>query len=910
MSSTTPAFSWTDIWRQMPREERLQAMMAFVDWLRGPPEEGADGYADGFVRAFARRVHFRLDTLRRMSGLRLARLLSQHFPGFFDHRDCSCLFQAYYLRYRTDLMCRFLDLCGIAHDERGMVTGAFSPPDEVRGITDTLVRQFSREAVLQYYRVLLLHGYETWRFLEPELAHLGTAAASTTEPGGGEMPGPTEEESAAGELIEDFTQLDRVLIEQIVITAAGEERALSPDQLFDLVDTVIALNTRRERSYFHLGFMAALVADFEVEHRRPEMNDARRQWYLAGLLAGLARRRDIDAIDRAVDQQRDDFERAAARPGGAGLSMARTLLFLMLETDRLSGAVLLLRGQVSRMGRSLREQVLAHASQLLRQGSIGEAKALLSVLHDPVRAKDSAVAQDRAFCRQVVRKLGQAFLAGGERTPARQLFEKLLQEEDAVTPDLLADMGLLEAGFGSLGEIRIEGDEDSLNLLAEALKKGRGRFEQAIARFPSRAHHAHYLLAVIAYLDYMRNASAGSDEDALRRRGIQHAQAAISGMIGSPMAVAYESMGLLGQARFMLAVLHMAGLDEAGAAAAMQVWKAIPAKVGRFPLAHLESFLVWAELADRQIAMRIAESIHAVRGAEALDLLVSQPWAVESDDLRTAFLEAAADPERPRAGRFDLWGRLVPALVERQYLDQAGEGLDAMEGLAMSDERLARRFVHWLGQPEHYDPVWDEADALRARYRCQTRCGDEVEAVATLRLLFHALKEERPEEALQIRELVRGHERGRDVADDLVLPHDDEPAEQEGDTDIVSRLASGEAVRVLFVGGNETQRQYDERIRSAIRRDWPGVEVVFEHTGWSSNWGAMIDRLKREARDADAVVLMSMMRTMLGRTLRAALNEPPRPWVPCNGTGRDALERSIRRAAEIGLRERGHDRRP
>ncbi|HEC05775.1 MAG TPA: hypothetical protein ENJ12_02915 [Thiolapillus brandeum] len=65
-----------------------------------------------------------------------------------------------------------------------------------------------------------------------------------------------------------------------------------------------------------------------------------------------------------------------------------------------------------------------------------------------------------------------------------------------------------------------------------------------------------------------------------------------------------------------------------------------------------------------------------------------------------------------------------------------------------------------------------------------------------------------------------------------------------------------------------------------------------------------MDRLKREAARSDAVVLMSMMRTMLGRNLREALYDPPRPWVPCTGTGRKALEDSIHAAARIAAQAR------
>ncbi len=37
----------------------------------------------------------------------------------------------------------------------------------------------------------------------------------------------------------------------------------------------------------------------------------------------------------------------------------------------------------------------------------------------------------------------------------------------------------------------------------------------------------------------------------------------------------------------------------------------------------------------------------------------------------------------------------------------------------------------------------------------------------------------------------------------------------------------------------------------------------------------------RDPAEADVVVIMTMMRTLLGRHVREALNDPPRPWVLC-----------------------------
>jgi hypothetical protein len=130
------------------------------------------------------------------------------------------------------------------------------------------------------------------------------------------------------------------------------------------------------------------------------------------------------------------------------------------------------------------------------------------------------------------------------------------------------------------------------------------------------------------------------------------------------------------------------------------------------------------------------------------------------------------------------------------------------------------------------------------------------------------------------------------------LPHEQASAVATG---IETRLRAGEAVQVLFIGGNETQARYDALIREELTAQWPGLRIRFEHTGWSSNWGRDVDRLLRLAKASDAVVIMHMIRTMLGRALRERV---VRPWVPCTGTGRGMLLQSIREAALVGVEQR------
>ncbi len=103
----------------------------------------------------------------------------------------------------------------------------------------------------------------------------------------------------------------------------------------------------------------------------------------------------------------------------------------------------------------------------------------------------------------------------------------------------------------------------------------------------------------------------------------------------------------------------------------------------------------------------------------------------------------------------------------------------------------------------------------------------------------------------------------------------------------------------VYVGGNEVQVRYEARLREEVSRRWPDVALDFDFTGWSSNWGRELPVIERRVADADAVVIMRFIRTMLGRALRELCGRHAKPWVACTGHGRDSLLGAIARAVAL-----------
>jgi hypothetical protein len=106
-------------------------------------------------------------------------------------------------------------------------------------------------------------------------------------------------------------------------------------------------------------------------------------------------------------------------------------------------------------------------------------------------------------------------------------------------------------------------------------------------------------------------------------------------------------------------------------------------------------------------------------------------------------------------------------------------------------------------------------------------------------------------------------------------------------------------LRVLVVGGDERQEQYDESIRSELEGSH-GLRVSFLHTGWSSNWGDKVEEFERRLPTADAVVFSRYMRTEFGRQARKRCGSTP--WRGCGGRGRQSFVNSILAAARAARR--------
>lgn len=110
------------------------------------------------------------------------------------------------------------------------------------------------------------------------------------------------------------------------------------------------------------------------------------------------------------------------------------------------------------------------------------------------------------------------------------------------------------------------------------------------------------------------------------------------------------------------------------------------------------------------------------------------------------------------------------------------------------------------------------------------------------------------------------------------------------------------SLRVVFVGGNETQEQYRSRIEAALEQRYgDGIEVVW-FGGWASSWNVIEEAVVREFAAAGALVVMRFMRTQLGNNLRRRAGEAGVPWCRCAASGRQAMQHALEEALLLASR--------
>ncbi len=913
--------SWLGVWRDLdPQTRRQVALVSFED----------DKLAKAATVALARHDRVRRQSVEKWSLDKRA----EHFARMRrlpSAQLAAALFTHFHLVKRKRLVVSFLDFLKIPH-EGGLIKNIEEVEAPARSRMVAAIRRmvatFPRAHVQLFLDVISCQSSfdvfsdfdEACREAIADSLRAKPANAQVTDTFGGrleadlaEEPQQTQPEPAPppDETPPSFTTLDQILIRSVVASVADVHGALPPEKAEDLVEEVIQLNLERHQSYFHRGFLTVLL-DRPLELDFPEASDVRRGWYACGAMLGYKRRNNLDAVVDLLTQ-RPELARELARPGTGYSERVVSIVFeAFCAKGRFAEAARFLSpAVVGRAGLPFARDVLESASSLIRERREADARRLLDVLLEalPALAEDPDLPPDFEVLLQ--RRRAHCARLRGDFEAAKRLLEPQLDVADpSVRSDILADLGLIECGLRSLADVRLPPEESMLDDFAAQFKPGWRNFERSSKVAAGGRSHGDFCIGMALF--------ARGDGAA----AIVHLERAVAGMSADPDR--YGRFGPLDSARLALAVALAELTDLARVTYARDLLRQVLDARSKTPEYMLRRALTALELTDPDASIELAQELYTTTGTRALGVLAETRIIRHLPAALDELLEQARRPEFTAERRWDAANVvLTESHAMRDAPDSAGaaafreratEALDVMVEIASHEESFRTQMIEFLDNSHGtWRTALDPLDARVVQSTLYEAGGEFANAAAELARAFHATLDVDDEWALGKAEALLEDIRalGGDPAvasleprlaqyrevferrsqSGLVVPPTVDPADLYG--------------LVLVVGGNETQSQQDQSLSTAIKRQWPNITLIFERTGWNSNWGEQLDAMEGELARARVVVIMRFVRTMLGKALRKRCNELEIPWVACTGSGRASMLRAIEQAILLAWRQSG-----
>jgi hypothetical protein len=683
-----------------------------------------------------------------------------------------------------------------------------------------------------------------------------------------------------------FTTLDKVVIDQIIATAAQAQGALSSDDLDDFLQTIVSLSIKVAKAYHHLGFADALLKDRHLDWQREEFNDERRGWYLVGALTAYVRLQQHDSILELIRSRQQDFEALYGLENIAGQFAANALCPYLLSKGMILEAANLIGPHVSQYCVPAIRQLLVRSANRLRTGHVSDVSPVVEALFHA--ASDlAAIPSDGAnLLRMTKRLMAQVCQAKGEFDAARMILIQL-KDEESTDPGsgILADLALVEAAIANVTDLKLPEDKDARVQLRAVLSNNESMLRQsASGDLPS----CRGCLA-LAVLDYLTWADSHSDTPSLVR-ALATVRLALATVRATKEGAVYQNSGLVGQCQFMESVLLMNRLTEHDAQLALTAWQGIPVSAGHLPSIDIGLLLQAAQASGQQLAAQLVETLVAYGRWDSNAFLKDPVMLTHSPALLERALTSIGDTSLSDREKWDRLVAVVPAAVQRREIALAERALGYLQELALRGSCIS--IAHeWFSREANYDAVWDVDDAISIRAEIAHCEGDLVECGQLLAKLFWLENHRDPAAAGEILSLMQDWRIPAVIRDPCVFALVERPVAEAARQ--ILEVDRTRALRIVFVGGNETQERYDDYVRQTIAADWPNVHVEFFHTGWSANWGRDLSNIVAAANSADAVIIMRFVRTMFGRGLRSQITKP---WFPCTGHGRASVLGTIQRA--------------
>ena len=864
-----------------------QAATAFWDQSEGPKD-----VHDSLVAALAQVMRFRPVKLKRLPRAKKIQYLLKHLHHTSLEGVRRELLVCYHFAHQQGLMDDFLAFWGLSHLQ-GDPNAASTPPPSASQVAAALQQMQS-----QYRPLDIAVYFATAGLLSPgwhevlgahveELLSVGPTGAAP-EPGAAADVRHTGNEEWIDDLSE-LTAVDHLLIQTLRSRADQSEGAFPHDQLAALVEDFIQLNPERARSYFHRGFLQSL-SDQKTAVEWAEETGGQQTWHLAGQMVSLSQQACWRELVTVCDAHPDIVKQLLDAETSCAPVCAAQLFQGLWSVGRKRDAVQAFTPEVlARTGAGLVHLVVDLVETQLAGHAPVEARLLLDQVLEAQETLGEAAFPLGFRARQTL--LLARCLRGEQRwEESSVLLRGLLQDQHLAVAEVHLNLGLAAAGIAWLSEVEVPRHRDEAEGMKERLERGRSNFEKAMR--DKRCVAAPYALGILDLLDGQPARAASRLETAYARASEE--------MEAYRPAMLYEKIRL----HYGLALLN--AFDEPHIPQALELLRTADRSypLEEWPAWLLEEIVPIADVSEAPACLEMLEWLHQ-RLPAVTEMHLSDPELLQrSSILRATLARRAGEIEErdPEA----LWQdntTLVSVYLASQDLDAASEVLGRLEELALTRPVLREKFVDLLAQPENYRPAWDEEDALHSSAVVWEAAGRSERAYACLRTLFFRWQDQGHwEKAAGLLEEIQDYHLPEALIEEVMRQAPAVAAQTVDEPDAIRTSLEkycrpGRSIRLLVVGGNEVQAQFDPELQAHFKAEYPGLAVDFEHAPRISSWGRYYDRIKGRVERYDGLVLMRYMRTHMGRSLRALANQLGTPWFPCTGKGKTSIQRTILHAA-------------
>ncbi len=693
---------------------------------------------------------------------------------------------------------------------------------------------------------------------------------------------------------------DNMLIREVVRALANPDDSTIQSELDSTLQILPRISPERSRNYYIVGFADAVLPIRKLNWDQPLLNQERRCWYLLGAFNGYWRRGEKEACARLLTELSgvlDDTVSSTSIAENIATAWVIYGIEAAYELGRFGWVRRLLNcadlhWDVAAFAyRRVVDRIVVDVRACLAAAQIDSASQRYECIADIPMTDSDSEHYDKIVETNISWLWGGLKLASHSYEAAYARFNELIGQlpTDCIPASWLVDRGLASVGYRTLAHLGLPKDPTGRRSLQDCLEKGEQDFLDSLQT--EKSGNALIALAMLSYLRWgsTRDQSSGG----VAKKRIADALAGIPQIEGDPD---FSSQNIVATLSFMMAVLLADMLDESAVHEIRRYIEAFRNIQSSLPSDDLRSLLEGLAVIDPDAAADLVVGL-ASAGVDTHEYLKDPALLEKSIQIQiVAKSKLLSSTMKPRE-RWAIWLALAMAYERQKLIEESSDALDELFGMAMKGDQVDETLNIYRNGALAEDVIGREnllqhrAELLLSINRKEDATNDYVE-------LFHRAKTKDSGDARLLVDDMREFQLDSLVILDLLkaLPPDPSVASKRS-----GQVVSDKRCTIIFVGGDERQERNQVGVKDELIKYFPNVSVKFLHPGWGANYQKTYDEVYRSRNTVKAMVIMTFVRTNLGRLLRG-INELP--WVSCTGHGRNAIYRSLFRAAEIatGLR--------